>query len=60
MNEYRCKFCHKLLGKLDVQYTPILIEIKCSKCKKMNRFLDKDVKGDANLKVIGSKTTIKV
>ena len=48
MNEYRCKFCHKLLFKhndisdfVEKNYIKVvnkkpLIEIKCSKCNKLN------------------------
>ena len=32
--EYRCKFCHKLLGKGEIQEGQL--EIKCSKCGKFN------------------------
>jgi len=34
MKEYRCKFCHRLLGKIDI--TDGKIEVKCPKCGKEN------------------------
>ena len=40
MNEYRCKFCHKLLLKetnSGVVPGKSIIEIKCGKCKKINK-----------------------
>jgi len=36
MKEFRCKFCHKLLGKYhiaDFKVGEVTIEIKCDKCK---------------------------
>ena len=40
MQEYRCKFCHKLLFKVEKKATdlnPALVEIKCDKCKRINK-----------------------
>jgi len=34
MKEYRCKFCKKLLGKEEIKRGQL--EIKCSKCGKVN------------------------
>ena len=47
MNEYRCKFCHKLLFKYscredllnkiqNYRHTDLTIEIMCNKCDKIN------------------------
>lgn len=33
MEEFRCKFCHRLLAKVE---DTGLVEIKCPKCKTMN------------------------
>ena len=33
MDEFRCKFCHRLLAKVE---DAGLVEIKCPKCKTMN------------------------
>ncbi len=53
MKEYRCKFCHRLLAKLqdddigiaveklnssDYFIVGTSVEIKCSKCNKINEF----------------------
>ncbi len=37
MKEFRCKFCHRLLAKIEAQGK---VEIKCPKCKTMNLFDD--------------------
>lgn len=37
MNEYRCKMCHRLLLKHTIGYGSIEIEVKCPKCKTINK-----------------------
>jgi len=37
MKEFRCKFCHRLLAKIEANGQ---IEIKCPKCKTMNLYND--------------------
>ena len=37
-NEYRCKFCHRLLGRGEIVNG--LIEIKCHKCGKISEFIE--------------------
>lgn len=39
---YCCKFCHKLLFKINDIHLSGRIEIKCPKCKKINEVEDKD------------------
>ncbi len=40
LREFRCKFCHRLLAKLDEGSK---VEIKCPKCKTMNLYQDETV-----------------
>jgi LSD1 subclass zinc finger protein len=40
LKEFRCKFCHRLLAKLDEGSK---VEIKCPKCKTMNLYQDDTV-----------------
>lgn len=40
LNEFRCKFCHRLLAKVAEGSK---VEIKCPKCKTMNLFQDETV-----------------
>lgn len=35
MEEFRCKFCHRLLAKVE---DAALVEVKCPKCKTMNLY----------------------
>ena len=37
MHEFRCKFCHRLLAKVEEAKK---VEIKCPKCKTLNLFSD--------------------
>lgn len=37
MKEFRCKFCHRLLAKIEEAKK---VEIKCPKCKTLNLFSD--------------------
>ena len=40
LKEFRCKFCHRLLAKVD---DGSRVEIKCPKCKTMNLYQDETV-----------------
>jgi phage FluMu protein Com len=40
LREFRCKFCHRLLAKVDEGSR---VEIKCPKCKTMNLYQDETV-----------------
>ena len=40
LKEFRCKFCHRLLAKLDEGSK---VEVKCPKCKTMNLYQDETV-----------------
>ena len=40
LKEFRCKFCHRLLAKVDEGSK---VEIKCPKCKTLNLFQDETV-----------------
>ncbi|MEE8638664.1 MAG: Com family DNA-binding transcriptional regulator [Candidatus Margulisiibacteriota bacterium] len=40
LKEFRCKFCHRLLAKLEEGSK---VEIKCPKCKTMNLYQDDTV-----------------
>jgi len=40
MKEFRCKFCHRLLAKIDEGSK---VEIKCPKCKTLNLYSDETV-----------------
>lgn len=40
LNEFRCKFCHRLLAKVSEGGK---VEIKCPKCKTMNLYQDETV-----------------
>ena len=40
MKEFRCKFCHRLLAKVD---DGSKVEIKCPKCKTMNLYTEETV-----------------
>lgn len=40
LKEFRCKFCHRLLAKLEEGSK---VEIKCPKCKTMNLYQDETV-----------------
>ena len=40
MNEFRCKFCRRLLAKVGKASK---VEIKCPKCKTMNLYQDETV-----------------
>ena len=40
LKEFRCKFCHRLLAKVE---DGSKVEIKCPKCKTMNLFQDETV-----------------
>ncbi|OGC23696.1 hypothetical protein A2291_04255 [candidate division WOR-1 bacterium RIFOXYB2_FULL_42_35] len=40
LKDFRCKFCHRLLGKIGEGSK---IEIKCPKCKTMNLYQDETV-----------------
>lgn len=40
MEEFRCKFCHRLLAKVENSKK---VEIKCPKCKTMNLFADNQI-----------------
>ena len=40
MKEFRCKFCHRLLAKVEEEAK---VEIKCPKCKTMNLYQDETV-----------------
>jgi LSD1 subclass zinc finger protein len=40
LKEFRCKFCHRLLAKLDEGSR---VEIKCPKCKTMNLYQNETV-----------------
>jgi phage FluMu protein Com len=40
MKEFRCKFCHRLLAKVEEGSK---VEIKCPKCKTMNLYDDETV-----------------
>lgn len=40
LKEFRCKFCHRLLAKVEEGSK---VEIKCPKCKTMNLYQDETV-----------------
>ena len=40
LKEFRCKFCHRLLAKLDQGSK---VEVKCPKCKTLNLYQDETV-----------------
>jgi LSD1 subclass zinc finger protein len=40
LKEFRCKFCHRLLAKLNEGSK---VEVKCPKCKTMNLYQDETV-----------------
>jgi phage FluMu protein Com len=40
LNEFRCKFCHRLLAKVSEGSK---VEIKCPKCKTMNLYDEETV-----------------
>ena len=40
MKEFRCKFCHRLLAKIEESGK---VEIKCPKCKTINMYSDEVV-----------------
>ena len=40
LREFRCKFCHRLLAKVDQGSR---VEIKCPKCKTMNLYQEDTV-----------------
>lgn len=40
LKEFRCKFCHRLLGKVEEGSR---VEIKCPKCKTLNLYQDETV-----------------
>lgn len=40
MNDFRCKFCHRLLARVE---EGSCVEIKCPKCKTLNLFQDETV-----------------
>ena len=40
LNEFRCKFCHRLLAKVEEGSK---VEIKCPKCKTLNLYQDETV-----------------
>ena len=40
LKEFRCKFCHRLLAKLEQGSK---VEIKCPKCKTLNLYQDETV-----------------
>ncbi len=40
MHEFRCKFCHRLLAKVEEAKK---VEIKCPKCKTLNLFSDNQI-----------------
>jgi len=40
LKEFRCKFCHRLLAKLEEGSK---VEVKCPKCKTMNLYQDETV-----------------
>lgn len=40
MKDFRCKFCHRLLAKVD---DGARVEIKCPKCKTMNLYQEDTV-----------------
>lgn len=40
LREFRCKFCHRLLAKVDEEGR---VEIKCPKCKTLNLYQNETV-----------------
>jgi phage FluMu protein Com len=40
MKEFRCKFCHRLLAKVDDAQS---VEIKCPKCKTLNLYQSEEI-----------------
>jgi len=40
MDEFRCKFCHRLLARVEDTKK---VEIKCPKCKTLNLFSDNQI-----------------
>jgi len=40
MEEFRCKFCHRLLAKVEEAGK---VEIKCPKCKTLNLFTENEI-----------------
>ena len=40
LRELRCKKCGKLLGRIDKKYKIGYIELKCTRCKKLNIYED--------------------
>jgi phage FluMu protein Com len=40
MEDYRCKFCHRLLGKGKIHIG--IVSIKCPKCNEISVFGDKN------------------
>lgn len=46
MKDYRCKACHKLLAKVNSPSgAKTMIEIKCPKCKVVNKIVILDIIG---------------
>ncbi|HTY13981.1 MAG TPA: Com family DNA-binding transcriptional regulator [Candidatus Omnitrophota bacterium] len=40
MEEFRCKFCHRLLAKVESAQK---VEIKCPKCKTLNLYAENEI-----------------
>ncbi|HTY13982.1 MAG TPA: Com family DNA-binding transcriptional regulator [Candidatus Omnitrophota bacterium] len=40
MHEFRCKFCHRLLARVEEAGK---VEIKCPKCKTLNLYSDNEI-----------------
>ncbi|MFA4966971.1 MAG: Com family DNA-binding transcriptional regulator [Candidatus Margulisiibacteriota bacterium] len=40
MEEFRCKFCHRLLAKVEAASK---VEIKCPKCKTLNLYAESEI-----------------
>ena len=40
MKEFRCKFCHRLLAKVE---EALSVEIKCPKCKTLNLYNSEEI-----------------
>ena len=40
MKEFRCKFCHRLLAKVEDAQS---VEIKCPKCKTLNLYQSEEI-----------------
>lgn len=38
MTELRCEECDKLLGKIDKKYEIGYLELKCTRCKRLNKY----------------------